>query len=192
MWDYGRALSYQDKWMCLTRFQFWTGENHTLCLPGTMCPERVIIRVHWKHQVCKSDLTYAIHGLDQKVFALSRQDLLPCALALRLPHSLPLVLSVQKLNTWIIWRYRIVKSHYIFRNLSIAKSLLQTFDTLSDVLPSPIMRQWPKPNDRIWSFIKCDIFWSNILRNELVVPVYSLDSQNLKIKMIDNRSILRE
>jgi hypothetical protein len=62
------------------------------------------------------------------------QDLLPCALALTLLHSLPPVLSVPKLDTYVIWRYRMIKSQYIFRNLSIFRSLLQILGTVSEVL----------------------------------------------------------
>jgi hypothetical protein len=41
-----------------------------------------------------------------------------------------------------------------------------------------IMRQWQILNNRTWSFLKRDAFWSNILRNELVISVHSLEHQN--------------
>jgi hypothetical protein len=62
---------------------------------------------------------------------LRRQDLLPCAPALTLPHSLPPVLSVPKLDAWVICRHLTITSYYTFRNLSIFTSVLQTFDTVS-------------------------------------------------------------
>jgi hypothetical protein len=66
--------------------------------------------------------------------SFDRQDVLPRELAPMLPQSMPPVFSVSKLDSWVTCRCRMIKSHYIFRNLSIFASLLQTFDTVSDVL----------------------------------------------------------
>jgi hypothetical protein len=49
---------------------------------------------------------------------------------------MPPVFAVSKLDPWAAYRYRMVKPYYIFRNLAMFTSLLQTFDTVSDVLPA--------------------------------------------------------
>jgi hypothetical protein len=49
------------------------------------------------------------------------------------------------------------------------------------------MRQWPVLNNRTWSFIKSDPFWSNILRSELVVSVYSLFIRSSKSESKSDR-----
>jgi hypothetical protein len=111
------------------------------------------------------------------------QDLLRYALALPLPHSLPLVLSVSKLDTWVIWRYRMIKSHYIFRNLSIFTSLLQTFDSVADVLSAD---SYAAMANTQWPYLTLHKAWSLLIQHSqkwigrfcLFVRISKFESKN--------------